>query len=190
MISLRNFFKTENNINPDKKQTEKKAGSVLDLFEQDFRDTPDSSFTECQLRLNNEREIIQTFKKKLHYKEYGIFDMVEIKIADRERKYVILKTYSPENIKIKNLKKLVDDLFQIYGKDDSNKSEFTELDKREYYNRQIYEFFGRTWLDPVIHKYPAMLSRTNEKLSLTIWGIELEKTDWNAVTEAGYVQMR
>ena len=79
-------------------------------------------------------------------------------------------------------KKLVDDLFMVYGPDDKQKGKFNSKDKEDFLSDDFYGLFGRYWGTEGKIKTPIDLSidRDVNSITLTIWGIGI---DWREVTQ-------
>ncbi len=117
-------------------------------------------------------ETIQNFRKTLDYKECGIFDTIEVKIIGEKGKNVFFKSFEPDNIRMEDLKQLIDELYLIYGEDNDFKGKFTDSDNKYYQNTKFYMLFGRSWTDHRKHKYPVTINRDEHQVSISIWGVE------------------
>jgi len=146
--------------------------SIFDFFEIDLKTIPDGSFIEAEVETNESGQTVQNFRKTISYKECGIFDTIEVKVIDGNNKNVFLKSFNPSRIKIDNLKKLIDDLYLIHGNDSEDKGKFTNKDLEDYRDTEFYMLFGRSWTDYPKYKYPVAVSRDEDEVSISIWGID------------------
>ena len=137
----------------------------------DLREIPDDSFVEGELVNNTAREKVQNYRKTLENKECNIFDTVEVKIIGETSKNVFFKSFQPDKVKMEDLKKLIDELYLIYGDDSQNKGKFTKKDIDDYNDTQFYMLFGRSWTDYPKYKIPVSVGREDEEISISMWGI-------------------
>lgn len=146
--------------------------TIFDFFEIDLRNTPDESFIAGEIEENVSGQPVQNFRKTLDYKECGIFDTIEVKVIDGTNKNVFFKSFNPERINFESLKRLIDDLYLIHGNDGNNKGKFNNKDRTDYFDAVLYILFGRDWTDYPKYKYPVSVSRDDEEVSISIWGID------------------
>jgi hypothetical protein len=117
-------------------------------------------------------QTVQNFRKSLNYKECGLFDTIEVKVIDGTNKNVFLKSFNPDRINFDALKKLIDELYLIHGNDEDNKGKFNSKDKADYLDTEFYMLFGRMWFDSTKYKYPVYVSRDEDEVSISIFGID------------------
>jgi hypothetical protein len=101
-----------------------------------------------------------------------IFDTIEVKLIGDEGKNVFLKSFNPERVNFDKLKNLIDDLYLIHGNDSSDKGKFTNKDKEKYKDPKFNLLFGRSWTDYPKYKYPVSVSRDEDEISISIWGVD------------------
>jgi len=154
-----------NNPPPTPKRT------IFDFFQIDIKNIPDDSFITGEIEENTTGDKVQNFRKSLDYKECGIFDTIEVKLIGNENKNVFLKSFNPERVNFNKLKSLIDDLYLIYGNDSEDKGKFTNKDKEDYKDSEFYMLFGRSWTDYPKYKYPVSVSRDEDEISISIWGV-------------------
>ncbi|MCD4747536.1 MAG: hypothetical protein K8R58_14670 [Bacteroidales bacterium] len=164
--------KTTELKNQNTTQEVKVKRSIFDFFEIDFKTIPDDSFIEAEVETNESGKTVQNFRKTISYKECGIFDTIEVKVIDGSNKNVFLKTFNPSRVKFDNLKKLIDELYLIHGNDSDDKGKFTNKDLEDYNDTEFYMLFGRSWSDYSKYKYPVVVGRDEDEVSISIWGID------------------
>jgi len=171
------FFKKLFGTNEDKPSnqpsnpTPTPKRTIFDFFQIDIKNIPDESFITGEIEENTTGDKVQNFRKSLDYKECGIFDTIEVKLIGNENKNVFLKSFNPEKVNLKKLKSLIDDLYLIYGNDSEDKGKFTNKDKEDYKDSEFYMLFGRSWTDYPKYKYPVSVSRDEDEISISIWGV-------------------
>ncbi len=154
------------NLTPTLKRT------IFDFFQIDIKNIPDDSFIAAEIEENTTGDKVQNFRKSLDYKECGIFDTIEVKLIGDEGKNVFLKSFNPERVDFNKLKSLIDDLYLIHGNDSEDKGKFTNKDKEDYKDSEFYMLFGRSWTDYPKYKYPVRVSRDEDEISISIWGVD------------------
>ena len=152
------------------KEQQKIKRTITDFFEIDITNVPDDSFIEAEEDINTSGEKVQNYRKLLDKKECGIFDTIEVKVIGGNSKNVFLMTHEPEKVRMDSLKKLVDDLYMLYGVDEYNKAKFNAKDIEDYNSEDFYMLFGRSWLEYPKYKTPVRLSRDEHEVSLAIFG--------------------
>ncbi len=176
MSFLKKLFGTsENETNPSNQltnltPTEKRT--IFDFFQIDIKNIPDDSFITGEIEKNTTGDKVQNFRKTLDYKECGIFDTIEVKLIGGESKNVFLKSFNPERVNFNKLKSLIDDLYLIHGNDSEDKGKFTNKDNEDYKDSEYYMLFGRSWTDYPKYKYPVSVSRDEDEISISIWGVD------------------
>ena len=175
MSFLKKLFGTsENETNSNNKPASftSEPKSIFDFFQIDIKNIPDDSFIVGEIVENTSREKVQNFRKSLDYKECGIFDTIEVKLIGGKGKNVFLKSFDPESVNFDKLKSLIDDLYLIHGNDSFDKGKFTNKDKEDYKDPEFNMLFGRYWMDYPKYKYPVKVSRDEDEVSITIWGVD------------------
>lgn len=145
---------------------------IFDFFQIDLKNIPDDSFISGEIEVNTSGQTVETFRKLLNYKECGLFDIIAVKVIDGTNKNVFFKSLNPDRINMEALKNLIDDLYLIQGNDDDNKDKFNSKDKIDYFDTEFFMLFGRSWMDFPKYKYPISLSRDEDEVSISIWGID------------------
>lgn len=176
MSFFKKLFGTGDNreTTAEKNQTNSKSPkrTIFDFFQIDLKNIPDDSFIAGEIEENTSGQTVETFRKSLNYKEYGLFDTIEVKVIDGTNKNVFLKSFNPDRINFEALKNLIDELYLIHGNDGDNKGKFNSKDKTDYFDTEFYMLFGRSWMDFPKYKYPVSVSRDDDEVSISIWGID------------------
>ncbi|MEO8085373.1 MAG: hypothetical protein ABI763_01060 [Bacteroidota bacterium] len=156
--------------------------TIFEFFQIDLKSIPDDTFIPGSKELNTSGEECQTFRKTLPYKECGIFDTVEvIVIGESKNVNVFFKSFQPSNVKMDIIRKLIDELYLIYGIDSMDKGKFTDEDIENYHSNDFYMLFGRSWTDYPKHQHPVSIGRDEGDITLSIWGVNKEiKTSQDA----------
>lgn len=150
------------------KELPKIKRDIPDFFKLDFKNVPDESYIAGDIELNTGGKKVQTFRKTLDYKECGLFDTVEVIVIEEIHKNIVFTSYDADNVKIEDLKELIDSIFLICGNDDDNKGKFTKTDILDYKDtRYIRSMNNRIW-----NKKGIMIDRFDDELSITIHGID------------------
>ncbi|AUC81097.1 hypothetical protein [Lacinutrix sp. Bg11-31] len=141
--------------------------TVFDLFEIDFKASPNESFITGNTDINESGDEISNFRKDLNPKECGLFDTLELKTFEgKANKNFIFTNFNFQKSDVNKVQKLVDQLYLFYGLDSMNNGKFNKNDNLDF---QEDYWSGRMWTDEK-HKNPAMISYDPESgLSLTIW---------------------
>lgn len=176
MSLFKKLFGTGDNKENTSEQTSTNSNNpkrtIFDFFQIDLKNIPDDSFIAGEVEENTSGQSVQNFRKSLNYKECGLFDTIEVKVIDGTNKNVFLKSFNPDRINFDALKKLIDELYLIHGNDGDNKGKFNNKDKADYLDTEFYMLFGRNWTDYPKYKYPVTVSRDEDEVSISIWGID------------------
>lgn len=166
---LRKMFRVSEKENKEGGQVNKE--NIFDFFDIDVKNIPDESFVKADGNENIEGSGVEVYRKNLSSKECGIFDVVEVFVTEEGSKNVFFKSFDCMTIKISFLKKLINDLYLIYGEDSENKGRFNNQDVVDFNSKDFYMLFGRTWTEYPKHKYPVSISRDKHCLEIGIWGV-------------------
>lgn len=169
----KNETKTTNKDKPLTQEQLKVKRTIFDFFQLDLINIPDDSFVEADVETNVVGSTVQTFYKTLDYKECDIFDEVQVYVIDGKSKNIILKSFQPESVKMDNLKKLIDELYRIYGNDWDNRGKFINKDIELYRDTVFYALFGRIWTDNPKYKNEVLIGRDEDEISITIRDVEM-----------------
>ena len=176
MSFFKKLFGTGDNKENTSEQTPTNSNNpkrtIFDFFQIDLKNIPDDSFIAGEVEENTSGQTVQNFRKSLNYKECGLFDTIEVKVIDGTNKNVFFKSFNPDRINLDALKKLIDELYLIHGNDGDNKGKFNNKDKADYLDTEFYMLFGRNWTDYPKYKYPVTVSRDEDEVSISIWGID------------------
>ena len=93
---------------------------------------------------------------KLVNKEFYLFDAYEIKKMGKNFRYMILRITDPGNIPFKQISRIVNTLFLMYGEDDHGRGKFSDLDLLSLQSEDKY-WYGRSWLTDDKYVQPAMI---------------------------------
>ena len=177
---FRKLFDSGNDYNENKQtpqsqpsqEPEKIKSTIYDFFNIDIKKIPDESFVEAGVKTNESGDSFQTFRKSLDNKECGIFDTVELHVIDGKSKNISFKTFNADFINIEKLKRLIDDLYLIYGTDDYGNGRFNNDDRLNYLDSDNFVLFGRRWGEYPKYQNPVAVERDGNEVILTIWGVE------------------
>ena len=176
MSFFKKLFGTGDNKENTSEQTPTNSNNpkrtIFDFFQIDLKNIPDDSFIAGELEENTSGQTVQNFRKSLNYKECGLFDTIEVKVIDGTNKNVFFKSFNPDRINLDALKKLIDELYLIHGNDGDNKGKFNSKDKTDFFDKEFYMLFDRNWTDYPKYKYPVSVSRDEDEVSISIWGID------------------
>lgn len=176
MSFFKKLFGTGDNKENTSEQTPTNSNipkrTIFDFFQIDLKNIPDDSFIAGEVEENTSGQTVQNFRKSLNYKECGLFDTIEVKVIDGTNKNVFFKSFNPDRINLDALKKLIDELYLIHGNDGDNKGKFNSKDKTDFFDTEFYMLFGRNWTDYPKYKYPVSVSRDEDEVSISIWGID------------------
>lgn len=160
------------NVNNKDKETYKSNATILDLLNLDLNSVPDKSFIFIRDEKNQDGNTIKIFEKKLDFKEFDIFETVELKLFETGPMNVLFKSSYPDMVSVSSLKKMVDEIYSIYGYDFNKKGAFTSEDKKEYFDEINFGMlFSRDWIEFSKYKYGVAISRNFSEIQLTIWGV-------------------
>lgn len=141
--------------------------TIFDLFQTDFKLSPDDSFITGNKEINESGDEITNYRKDLNPKEYGLFDTLELKtFKEKSNKNFIFTNFNFQKSDIYKVQKLVDQLYLFYGLDSTGSGKFNQNDKLDF---QEGFWAGRMWTDEK-YNIPAIMSYDSESgLGLTIW---------------------
>lgn len=144
---------------------------VLNCFNEDLRQIRLGSFTEGKSEIPENGKVIQTYHKELQVREYGIFRAMSVRLEGYGLK-VTFHADKPQKVARSRIRKMIDDLYECYGPDQSGKEYFNAEDAVAYADEQDYIFFGRDWMDARKYRYPLVLQRDEQKIMLSVWGLD------------------
>jgi hypothetical protein len=170
------FNKPERGFPADAQRETLVADKMLaNMFRLDLHHLSLHDFIEGKIEVNANGALIQTYSKALDYKECGIFDIVLVKLAGNQSFNIIFRCSEPDKLDDSKLRKVVDDLCEIYGQN-SNGSVPYETSVSDNAEQQVYVPFGRDWMDYPKYKYPLSVRRYTEDVFISIWGFRLQET--------------
>jgi hypothetical protein len=141
--------------------------SIHDFFKIDLDKIPDESFIEGIPQIGEDGDEFTIFRKNLNYKECEIFDTVEVLNSRLTDWTVVFKSYY-WNRKIATIQKLIDELYLLYGEDDSGRGRFNDEDKNTITHKDYW--LGRIWCDKTKHHEKVIVDFNNDEISLTVFG--------------------
>jgi len=150
-----------------KKPDEPTIKTLNDLFSFKFKDVPDDSFV-ISKDLNSEGLEVQHCRKILSVKECGIFDTLEVILIPPNYKNIVLSTTELHRINISDVRKLVDNIFLLIGKDDDMKGRFDNEDKQTF---ERGNFWSRLWIIGV-RPFNCMVTLSPPTFEISLHGIE------------------
>lgn len=148
--------------------------TLASMFRLDLNHLPLHDFTAGKIEVSANGAFMQTYFKVLNYKECGIFDRVQVKLTDSKSVNVIFRCSEPALVDDNKLRKVIDDLYGIYGQG-NNSPELCEAPVSGDPDQQFYVMFGRDWMDYPKYKYPVSLRRYTEDVFISIWGFRLQE---------------
>lgn len=149
----------------------KKAREVADFFQINIKKIPLDTFNINQSESLELGDGKTKYHKHLTYKECGLFDQIEVVVFKNGSANIIFFSDDPDQINMKNMKDLINNIYQIYGLDSLQRGEFTNEDASAYHDSMMNFTFGRRWNDFEEHKYHVAIDRYDEKVTMTIWGV-------------------
>ena len=151
---------------------DKKA--LTDMFRLNLNNLPLEDFTEGKIEVNVNGELIRTYSKVLDYKECGVFDTVLVKLTDNKSANIVFRCLEPALVDEDKLRKVIDDLYDIYGRDNNNAG-LCDSSASNNPDHKFYVLFGRDWMDYPKYKYPVSVRRYAEDVFISIWGFTLQE---------------
>lgn len=148
--------------------------TVQDLFRMDLRNLPLDEFTEGEMEVNPNGDMIQNYFRTLDYKECGVFDMVQVKLTGTNNINIVFRCSEPAMVNDGHLRILIDNLCDIYGHDDNQQGVFAGAGA-ENKDQQFYVMFGRNWMDYPKYKHPVSVRRYSEDVFISVWGFRLNE---------------
>lgn len=142
---------------------------IADLFQMNIKDILDDTFIIGVTENNIEGTFVKNYSKKLNYKECGIFDTVEVRVIGYTTNVSFLN-YNLSTGEISELKKLINEIYAIYGKDGEDKGVFNQQDIADWNDVDFHPLFGRRWSDYTKFKYPVAIQRNEDSVEIAIWG--------------------
>lgn len=150
--------------------------TILTLFGFNIENFPDNSFIEDLPEVNIQGALINNYSKIFRDKTYALFDTIEIKHFGNCFN-VFFKSHKLNKINLYGLRKLINDLYKIYGPDSNGKGKYNTQDFRDL-NHKEFSLFNRFW--NMIENEKLLCDLSNDKelntLTLVIYGIGLSKT--------------
>ncbi len=156
-------------VQPQAGQMLSSRKSVPDLFRLDLNNLPLHEFTEGNVEININGDIIRTYFKALNYKECGVFDHVVVKLTGSKSVNVIFRCSDPSAVDNEKLRVVIDSLYDIYGQDTNNKG-IMGLSAADIHDQQFYLLFGRNWMDYPRFRHPVSVRRYSEDVFISVWG--------------------
>ena len=143
--------------------------SVIDFFKIDFKSVPDQTFTKTSTEKNSAGNTIVNYRKKLDYKECGLFDAILLKQFDNDDYNIIFVANDITHKTVAALKQLTDQLYRIYGIDDLGNDLFATTEGFDLLAGRMWT--GRMWFNTEKHdKLPdLLLSKEGGKIELTLF---------------------
>lgn len=148
---------------------------ILSLFNYNLQTDFAKSVLEQDSEVNFQGAFIRNFTRKFEDKSYYIFETISIKDFGQYSN-IILSSKKFSIWKVYRLKKLINDLYQIYGKDPL-KGRYSIQDFRDLTDKEMEFCLIRDW--PGIEKQllpcDITFDRNSNLLQLTILGTSIDK---------------
>lgn len=119
--------------------------SIDALFGFPLNTLPDSSFFEDPSEVNHQGALIENSSKIFKDKMYYLFDTIEVKRFRVDCSNVFFKSYKLHKVNLYALKRLMNNLFSIYGLDSQGKGKYCANDYSLFKDKEFYCLFGRHW---------------------------------------------
>lgn len=173
---LNPFNKSERNYTAgiQKESVVMERKMLTNMFQLDLNHLPLHDFTEGKIEVDVHGALIQTYSKALDYKECGIFDTVQVKLTSNQSVNIVFRSSEPSMVDDEKLRKVIDDLCNIYGADNNNSGPYN-TPASDIPDQQFCVLFGRDWMDYPKYKYPVSIRRYTEDVFISIWGFRLQE---------------
>lgn len=158
--------------NKDIHSASEASGLILKLFQTDIQKSPDKTFSKPLIEKNALGETIETYIKKLEYPESNIFTYAVVYIKkgkSGKSKTVVFETRENNALRTDDIKKLVDNIYYIYGEDTNGKGLLKAEEFNAFKKSGSYARFQRSWGENrKRYYYPLYINNLGNKLSLRI----------------------
>lgn len=151
--------------------------NILTLFGFNIEMLPDGNFIEGSMVINHRGVLIKDYSKIFEDKTYFLFDTIEIKVFTTCSN-VFFISHKLQTTKLSSLKKLINDLYKIYGFDEFEKGSYCAKDIVDFKNKEVDFYFVRHWKEDIesgIIPCNISIDRELNSLILTIYGVGLFK---------------
>jgi hypothetical protein len=146
------------------------SGSLLDIFTEDLGHIRLETFEKGKAEVQASGDIIQSYCKKLERKELGIFDTMCVRLIGNSIN-VVFKSSKPAEVGMDKMKRVINELYALYGRDNADKGEYSDNDEVDYSDKHFYVLFGRDWMDYPRYTYPVTIRRYSDEVFMSIWGL-------------------
>lgn len=120
-----------------------KYNSIDELLKTDLNNFDPEKYSKGKDETNISGETVKNYYDEFVSEECGVFRYLNIKVFDNGSRNYIFYVYKPNKYKRDHLRRLVDNLYFIYGKDDSGKGKWQHHEDEEI---DLDEFWtGRNW---------------------------------------------
>lgn len=140
--------------------------SALTLFEIEFDNVPDSTFKQLESQVNESGDLVKSYVKYYDQILLNLFDELEIFLIGRTGKNYVFSNSLYEEHMIPALKRLVNQLVDIYGIDDLDYGKFSALDV-ESINNDLWT--GRMWTEGEEFDHCMINCNFDEGISMTVF---------------------
>ncbi|MBE9466799.1 MAG: hypothetical protein IMY72_00600 [Bacteroidetes bacterium] len=149
--------------------SEKKGKTILDLFTYDLTTFFYGEYEEVDSEETEETFMI-VYEKKLPWTELNAFDTLQFRVFFDKHN---ITGSNPINVKllakdtiidIDNVKSVVENVFDVYGKDDDERAEWTNQDKIDFFSKKL----KRIWTIEKGVSFVTVYYNEDEKLVLNI----------------------
>lgn len=143
--------------------------SALTLFGNDIGNMPDGSFKQLESQVNESGTIVKSFIKYYDHSLLNLFDELEILlIGEAGKNYVFINSLYEEQM-FAALKRLVNQLVDIYGTDDLGNEKFSAIDV-ESINDDLWT--GRMWTEGEGFDHCMIDCSFGEGISMTVFTLQ------------------
>jgi hypothetical protein len=144
--------------------------SVLDIFTEDLGHICLETFEKGKAEVQASGDIIQSYGKVLAHREFDIFDTMYIRLIGNSIN-VVFKSSRPSEVRMDKMKRVINELYALYGNDSSDKGAYNDDDAADYSDEHFYVLFGRDWMDYPRYPYPVTIRRYSDEVFISIWGL-------------------
>ena len=140
--------------------------SALTLFGNDLDSIPDGTFKQLESQVNESGALVKSFIKYYDQNLLNLFDELEILlIGETGKNYVFINSLYEEHM-VAALKRLVNQLVDIYGTDDLGVGKFSAIDI-ETINDDLWT--GRMWTEGEGFDHCMINCNYDEGISMTVF---------------------
>lgn len=162
------FFemKKERKIKKEIKRIQQDPKSVDELVKMDLDNFNPKEYNKGK-RTENGENSFQDYYTEFTSEIGGVFRYLNVKDFDNGGRNYLFYIYKPNKYHRDHLRRFVDELYAIYGKDDRGKAKFKPEDDKELDGLEFWD--GRRWTKSKIHPSLQIGYDPEDGLNMTIW---------------------